>query len=141
MKRNDNKANKNTSGVMYVVIFRRSIHFFHLILIGFVFFAFGFIVKGTIESAYLAQNGILTKGIITDIRQSGSKGVEDYYYNFNYDGKIYSNSTLHLNKHIGDTVEVVFIKDNPTKNGLKERLESTYGFFLRRNQNLKNKSR
>ena len=122
---------------MYINIFRRSIHFFHLVLIGFLLFAIGYIAKGSIESAYLAQNGVFTKGVITDIRQSGSKGVEDYYYKFNYNGVEYSNSTLHLSKNIGDTVEVVFIKGNPTKNRLKERLVSTYGFFLQKNQNLK----
>ena len=120
---------------MYINIFGRSIHFFHLVLIGFVLFAVGYIAKGSIESAYLAQHGVFTKGVITDIRQSGSKGVEDYYYKFNYNGIEYSNSTLHLTKDVGDTVEVVFIKDNPTKNRLKERIESTYGFFLKRNKN------
>lgn len=122
---------------MYINIFGRSIHFFHLVLIGFMLFAIGYIAKGSIESAYIAQNGILTKGIITDIRQSGSKGLEDYYYKFTYNGIDHSNLTLHLSKNIGDTVEVIFIKDNPTKNRLKERLVSTYGFFLRRNTNLK----
>mgnify|MGYP001357077620 CR=1 FL=1 len=137
MKKSVNKGKLKTSRIMYINIFGRSIHFFHLVLIGFVLFAVGYIAKGSIESAYLAQNGVFTKGVITDIRQSGSKGVEDYYYKFNYNGIEYSNSTLHLSKNIGDTVEVVFIKGNPTKNRLKERLVSTYGFFLKRNHNLK----
>jgi len=137
MKKNVNKVKRNTSSIMYINIFGRSIHFFHLVLIGFVLFAVGYIAKGSIESAYLAQNGVFAKGVITDIRQSGSKGVEDYYYKFNYNGIEYSNSTLHLSKNIGDTVEVVFIKGNPKKNRLKERLVITYGFFLKRNQNLK----
>ena len=137
MKKNVNKVKRNTSSIMYINIFGRSIHFFHLVLIGFVLFAVGYIAKGSIESAYLAQNGVFAKGVITDIRQSGSKGVEDYYYKFNYNGIEYSNSTLHITKDVGDTVEVVFFKDNPTKNRLKERIVSTYGFFLKRNQNLK----
>lgn len=137
MRKSVNKLKRNTSSIMYINIFGKRIHFFHLVLISFVLFAVGYIAKGSIESAYLAQNGILTNGVITDIRQSGSKGVEDYYYKFNHNGIYYSNSTIHLSKNIGDTVEVVFIKNNPKKNRLKERLVSTYGFFLRRNQNLK----
>ncbi len=136
MKKNINKGKLKTSRIMYINILGRSIHFFHLVLIGFGLFAVGYIAIGSIESAYLAKNGIFTKGVITDIRKSGSKGVKDYYYKFNYNGIEYSNSTLHLSKNIGDTVEVVFIKDNPTKNRLKERLVSTYGFFLKGNQNL-----
>jgi hypothetical protein len=137
MKRNDNKNIKYSFQVMYLNIFGRSIHFLHVILIGFLLFAFGYIMKGSIESAYIAFNGISTKGIITDIGYSGSKGVEDYYYNFMYNGKVYFNSTIHLSKQIGDSVEVVFIKDDPTQNRLRERLESTYRFFLKRNHNLK----
>ncbi len=137
MKKNVNKVKRNTYSIMYINIFGRSIHFFHLLLIGFGLFAFGYIAKGSIESAYIAQKGVFTKGVITDIRQSGSKGVEDYYYKFNYNGIEYYNLTLHLSKNVGDTVDVVFIKDNPSKNRLKESLECTYGFFLKRNQNLK----
>ncbi|NLK91626.1 MAG: hypothetical protein GX273_00620 [Bacteroidales bacterium] len=137
MKKSVNKVKRNTSSILYINILGRSIHVFHLVLIGFVLFAVGYIAKGSIESVYVAQNGVFTKGVITDIRQSGSKGVEDYYYKFNYNGIEYSNLTLHLSKNVGDTVEVVFIKCNPTKNRLKESLVSTYGFFLKRNQNLK----
>lgn len=136
MKKSVNKVKRNTSSIMYINFLGRSIHFFHLVLIGFMLFTVGYIAKGSIESAYLAKNGVLTKGVITDIRQSGSKGVEDYYYKFNYNGIEYSNSTLHLSKKVGDTVEVVFIKGNPKKNRLKERLASTYGLFLKRNQNV-----
>lgn len=136
MKRNANNIKQNTTNIMYIKIFNRSIHLFHIALILFVFLAIGYIAKGSIESAYIAKNGIKAKGIITDVLKAGSKGVEDYHYKFSYNGVVYSNSTIHLSKNIGDTVVVIFLKDNPSKNKLEERLLRTYGFFLKQNPNL-----
>ena len=135
--RNRNSIKQNTSNIMYLNIFGRNMHIGHIALVLFCIFAFGYLVKGTIETAYIAKNGIETKGVITDVFNIGSKGVEKYYYKFSYSGTVYSNSTIHLSKSIGDTVKVIFLKDNPAENKIEETLLNTYGFFLKRNPNLK----
>lgn len=122
---------------MYIKIFGRNVHLFHIALIGFILFAAVYVTKGSIESAYIAKNGIMTKGVITAIKRSGSKGVEDYYYKFIYNENVYFNSTIHLSKDIGDSVNVLFIKNKPSENKLEEQLEDSYGYFLRRNTYLK----
>lgn len=121
---------------MYIKVFGRSIHLFHIALIVLALLGISYITKSSIESAYIAKNGIKVKGVITDILKAGSKGVEDYYYKFSYNGVVYSNSTIHLSKNIGDSVVVIFLKDKPIKNKLEESLLKTYGFFLRRNPNI-----
>lgn len=120
----------------YIKIGKRKIHLIHLLLIGFCLFVIVYITKGSVESAYIANMGIETKGKIVNITNRGSKGVEDYYYQFSYNNKTYSGKTLYLSKKIGDEVEVLFIVDNPQKNRVKERLEKTYSLFLKNNRNL-----
>ena len=121
---------------MYINLFKRKIYLIHLVLIVFILFALIYVTKGSIESANIARNGIITKGVITEIRISGGKGVKDYYYKFMYNGIIYKNYTIHLSKNVGDSVNVLFIKNDPTKNKIEERLLSTYAYFLKRNTNL-----
>lgn len=99
---------------------------------------FVYILIGSIESAFVAKNGSLTKGVITRIVVRGSKGVEEYHYRFSYKNKYYSEKALYLSKNVGDEVVILFVKNNPRKNRIKEELESTYGIFLRMNPNLKN---
>jgi hypothetical protein len=120
----------------YIKIRKRNIHFIHLLLIGFGLFVIVYLTKGSVESAYIAKMGMETKGKITNITKRGSKGVEDYYYQFSYNNKTYSGKTLYLSKKIGEELEVLFIADNPQKNKVKERLEKTYNFFLKNNPNL-----
>jgi len=121
----------------YIRIGKRKIHFLHLILIGIGLFFLIHISAGTIQTAFIAKNGIVTKGKIVDIRKIGSKGNREYYYQFSYKEKTYSGKTIYLSKKIGDEVEVIFIQDNPNKNKLIERLENTYKFFLKNNKKLK----
>jgi hypothetical protein len=124
--------------VGYIKLGKRNIHFIHLLLIGFSLFALVYILEGSIESAYIAKIGIETKGKIINITTRGSKGVEDYYYQFSYNNRTYSGKTLYLSKKkIGDEVELLFIAANPKKNRVKERLEKTYNIFLKNNPNLK----
>lgn len=139
MTKTNNKVEHTTHNIMYFRVLGRNIHLFHLVLIGFALFSVIYISSGSVLSAYIAKNGIMEKGIITDIIISGSKGVRDYHYRFNYNGIVYSNSTIHLSKSIGDSVNVIFIKEDPSKNRLEERLVNTYGFFLKRNPHLTQK--
>jgi len=125
-----------TNKAGYIKFGKRSIHFIHLILIAISLFFLGYIAKGSVQSAIIAQNGTTTKGKIIDIRKVGSKGNKEYYYHFSYESKTYTGKTLYISKNIGDDVLVLFIKDNPNKNTLLERLESTYKVFLNKNQNL-----
>ena len=57
---------------------------------------------------------------------------------FYYKNRDYSGKTLYLSKNVGDEVVILFIETDPSKNEVKEGLESTYGIFLRMNPNLKN---
>lgn len=122
----------------YIKIGKKEIHIGHIftICIGLVMFIY--VLIGSIEAAFVAKNGNITKGVITSIVVRGSKGVKSYYYKFAYKNKYYSGKTLHLSKNVGDEVVILFIKTNPSKNRVKKRLESTYGIFLRMNPNLKN---
>lgn len=120
----------------YIKIGKRNIHFIHFLLMGFGLFAIVYITKGSVESAYIAKVGIETEGEIVNITKRGSKGVEDYYYQFSYNDKTYSGKTLYLSKKVGDKVEVLFIADNPQKNRVRERLKKTYNVFLKNNSNL-----
>lgn len=120
----------------YVRLGKKNIHFIHLILMGFGLFVLVYITKGSVESAYIAKIGIETEGEIVNITKRGSKGVEDYYYQFLHNDKTYTGKTLYLSKKVGDKVNVLFIADNPQKNRVKERLKKTYNVFLKNNPNL-----
>ena len=127
---------KNKTG--YIKIGKMGIHISHLITICIALPFFVYILIGSIEAAVVAKNGILTKGVITRITESGSRHVKSYHYRFSYKNRYYSGKVLSISKNVGDEVVILFIKTNPSKNEVKEDLEGTYGVFLRMNPNLKN---
>ena len=120
----------------YLRLGKKNVHFIHLILMVFGLFVIVYITKGSVESAYIAKFGIETEGEIVNITKRGSKGVEDFYYQFSHNNKIYTGKTLYLSKKVGDRVNILFIADNPQKNRVKERLKKTYNIFLKNNPNL-----
>ena len=127
---------KNKTG--YIKIGKRRIHFIHLLEICITLAFFIYILLGSIEAAVVAKNGILTKGVITRITESGSRHIKSYHYRFSYKNRYYSGKELYLSKNVGDEVVILFIETDPSKNEVKEDLEGTYGIFLRMNPNLKN---
>lgn len=126
---------KNKTG--YIKIGKKEIHIGHLFTICIALTFFVYILIGSIEAAVVAKNGSLTKGVITRITESGSRHVKSYHYRFSYKNKYYSEKALYLSKNVGDEVVILFVKNNPRKNRIKEELESTYRIFLRMNPNLK----
>jgi hypothetical protein len=119
----------------YIKIGRRHVHFVHLFMICIALLGFVYVLIGSIESAYIAKNGIETKGNITRIAKRGSKGGKVYSYQFSFDNRTYTGKALYLKLDIGDEVDVIFIPKNPNKNRVIDELIKTYGIFLKMNPN------
>ena len=141
MRKNEKKINKKKSQKRGANIPKKGISFRRILSIGIVLLFFLYVLNGSIDAAILAKNGIVTKGVIVDIRKrGGGKPGHYYYYRFYYNGRLYTNSDQFIYKEIGDSVDVIFLKDNPKENHVIETLENTYGYFLRRNPNLKSEA-
>ena len=90
---------------------------------------------GSIETAYIATNGLVTKGRVYKIVKIGSKGVKNYHYKFRYKNRTYYGKSTRIKKPIGEEVIVLFLEVNPEKNIEKESLTG-YRYFFNKNPNL-----
>ncbi len=70
----------------------------------------------TFEEYSLKKHGIVTNAVITDTRAGGSKGQIKCYYIFTVNGNEYSGNNSDADYKIGDTIRIVYKKDNPEVN-------------------------
>lgn len=86
----------------YIKIGKKGIHISHLFTICIALSFFVYILIGSIEAAFVAKNGILTKVVITRITVGGTRDITSYHYRFSYKNRYYSGKTLYLSKNVGD---------------------------------------
>jgi hypothetical protein len=82
--------------------------------------------KVTIENYQLNKKGINTKGIIMDVRNVGAKGVirANYYFEVNSDR--YQGWVDSRNYRAGDSINILFLKNNPHVNREREFIKENY---------------
>lgn len=71
----------------------------------------------------LYQKGEITKAIVIDKRRVGGKGIERITYSFSYNGIKYEGWVDDDYYKIGDTIQILFLKENPEINKDKRFLE------------------
>ena len=104
------------------IIFRKKFHIIHVLLIIFSFYLLTHLIIGTINRKELAEKGEITQGYIYDIVSKGSKGIKDYKYRFNVNGKNYYGFDIYVKKEIGDSVLIMYFPDKPEENKMLETL-------------------
>ncbi len=72
--------------------------------------------KKTIENDYLDKHGIEVKAIITRVKGVGSKGTIRCTYEFKSYGNVYAGWVDSDTLHVGDSIDVLYRKDNPEIN-------------------------
>jgi hypothetical protein len=70
--------------------------------------------KKTVENYRLKRNGIITKAIIVNKKNVGSKGVIYTYYEYKVNGIKYSAySSSDDNVAVGDSIDIIYLKSDP----------------------------
>ncbi|MBN2893637.1 MAG: DUF3592 domain-containing protein [Bacteroidales bacterium] len=116
-----------------LIIFRKKFHFIHILLIMLSIYFLTYSITGTVNRKKLAENGEVTQGYVYDIISKGSKGVKDYKYRFNVNGRTYYGFDIYAKKEIGDSVQIMYLPDNPKENKLLDRLIKNDMKRLRKN--------
>lgn len=79
--------------------------------------------KKTKTNNNLYQKGEITKAIVIDKRRVGGKGIERCTYSFSYSGVRYEGWVDDDYYKVGDTIQILFLKDKPEINGDKKFLD------------------
>lgn len=116
-----------------LIIFRKKFHFIHILLIMLAIYFLTYSITGTVNRKKLAENGEIAQGYVYDIISKGSKGVKDYKYRFKVNGRTYYGFDIYVKKEIGDSVQIMYLPDNPNENKLLDRLIKNDMKRLRKN--------
>jgi hypothetical protein len=93
-----------------------------ILLIIVVWFIFTVIKKGNINKQ-LYQNGEITSAIITNVKKVGGKGKVQCDYYFLYENTKYDGWVFNDYYKVGDTIQILFLKEKPEINGDKKFLD------------------
>jgi hypothetical protein len=100
----------------YLYIKNRKIHLLTpliLLLIGHFIYVAG---KKTIENYQLANNGKISKGIVTSRMKVGAKGTIKIDYKFQLNDMGFTGHTTNEKYEVGDSIYVLYFASNPTIN-------------------------
>jgi hypothetical protein len=78
------------------------------------------VVKKGKTNTQVYQKGEITKAIIIDKRRVGGKGIERCTYSFLYNNIKYEGWVNDDDFKIGDTIQILFLKENPEINRSKK---------------------
>ncbi len=92
-----------------------------LFIAGFGYMLYDGLFRSYYNLSLLNEDGIETKGFVNDV--GGGEGC-CLVYVFNVDGKPYHGSFDCYYGKLGDTIDVVYLKENPAVNAKKEDLKS-----------------
>lgn len=117
---NMNQNNKDTPlfkiSNWYLYIKNRKIHLLTLLILLLAGrFIYGASEK-TIENYRVANNGDLSKGIVTSRMEVGAKGTINIEYKFQANDAEYIGHTTNENYEIGDSIYVLYLSSNPSIN-------------------------
>jgi len=99
-----------------IILWSKKIHFIHIVLIlTFLYFVWH-VTYMSIENRTIEKNGRAIIGVIDDTRKVGGKGIRRCTYHFFVDNKIYEGRVDDDYLNIGDSIEIVFLPNNPSKN-------------------------
>lgn len=96
-----------------------SLAVFLIIIVFFIYIG----AKKTKINNNLYRKGEITKAIVIDKRRVGGKGIERCTYSFSYYGIRYEGWVDDDYYKVGDTIQILFLKDKPEINGDKKFLD------------------
>lgn len=99
-----------------IILWSKKIHFIHIVLIlTFLYFVWH-VTYMSIETRTIEKNGRVIIGVIDDTRKVGGKGIRRCTYHFFVDNKIYEGRVDDDYLNIGDSIKIMFLPNNPSKN-------------------------
>ena len=115
----DKKKNKNINlgidGIFIIIRNKKNNIFLIVIFVVLINFLVVSIGK-TIDNKKLAKQGVETIGVISDVREVGSKGIIRCTYEFKVHNNTYIGSVDDDDLGNGDTIRIIYLEDNPKKN-------------------------
>ena len=93
-----------------------------VLLIVIAWFIFTVVKKGNINKQ-VYQKGEMAKAIVIDKRRVGGKGIERCTYSFSFNGISYEGWVDDDYYKVGDTIQILFLKENPEINRGKKFLD------------------
>jgi hypothetical protein len=77
----------------------------------------------SIENRAIEKNGRVIIGVIDDTRKVGGKGIRRCTYHFRMDNVKYEGSVDDDYLNVGDSIEIMFLPNDPSKNRATKNLE------------------
>lgn len=102
-------------GVSFI-LWSKKIHFIHIVFILVFLYFVWHVTYMSIENRAIEKKGRVIIGVIDDTRKVGGKGIRRCTYHFLVNNKIYEGRVDDDYLNIGDSVEIMFLPDNPSKN-------------------------
>jgi hypothetical protein len=101
---------------LYILLWAKRIHFIHVVLVLVVFYFVWHVTIISLENNDIKKNGQILMGVIDDTRKVGGKGIRRCSYHFTTMDKRFEGFIDDDYLKVGDSIEIMFLNNNPTKN-------------------------
>ncbi len=107
-------------------IMKRKFNLFSVVLFCLVFWFIYHTGKKSLENRKLANKGVICKGVVLSKKNVGSKGTIRIEYKFEVNKKFYRGTISNENWVVGDSIEIIYLLDDPNINRSLLFIKSNY---------------
>ena len=100
----------------YILLWTKRIHFIHVLFVLVAVYFVWHVTGISLENRDIKKNGQIIMGVIDDTRKVGGKGIRRCSYHFTIEDKRFEGSIDDDYLKVGDSIEIMYLNNNPTKN-------------------------